>query len=486
MNRDMLTKGFPKDFLWGGATAANQFEGGWDEGGKGISTTDMCLAGSRTTPKRLAKEIKEGVYYPSHNGIDFYHRYKEDIALFAQMGFKSFRMSIAWTRIYPTGEESEPNEEGLKFYDDVFDELQKYGIEPIVTISHYEYPYHLAEKFSCWKSREMIDYYMKFTETIFRRYKNKVKYWLTLNEINTVALATSGYIGAGILNGDEDEVMDMKVDPETLYQALHYMLVASAKAVTLGHEINPDFKIGSMEAYLTYYPYNCNPDDVLLAQKKDREVNLIAGDVQIRGSYPGFAYRFFEEKGYDIKMEDADFEILKKGTVDFISISYYFSATMSTQEGLGEASGNMIVEGNVNPYLETSEWGWQSDPKGLRWTLNHIWDRYQIPIMVVENGLGATDKLEADGSIHDDYRIKYVRDHVIQMKEAIRDGVDLIAYTPWGCIDLISGSTGEMDKRYGFIYVDLDNQGNGSFDRYKKDSFYWYKKVIASNGEDLD
>lgn len=476
---------FPKNFLWGAATAANQMEGGWNEGGKGISTMDLCLAGSREVPRRLTKEILEEEYYPSHQGIDFYHRYKEDIKLFAEMGIKVLRMSISWPRIFPEGDDALPNEEGLRFYDNVFDELLKYGIEPLVTISHYEYPYNLTKKINCWESREMIDYYIKYAETIFKRYKNKVKYWLTLNEINSMSLPTAAYINGGMLNGDETEVMNMKVKKEKLQQALHHMLVASAKAVKLGHEINPEFKIGNMISYITYYPYSCHPEDVLLVQKRDREINLIAGDVQVRGEYPAFAERYFSENGYDIKVTEEDKSILKKGTVDFFSISYYFSACIATQQTLDKASGNLIVEGVSNPYLKTSEWGWPIDPKGLRWTLNHIYDRYRIPIMVVENGLGAEDILEKDGTIHDNYRIDYIRSHIEQMDEAIKDGVDLIGYTPWSCIDLISCSTGEISKRYGLIYVDLDDCGRGSLARYKKDSFYWYKKVIESNGNDL-
>ncbi|GCF93755.1 beta-glucosidase [Enterococcus florum] len=478
---------FPSNFMWGGATAANQFEGGWNEGGKGVSTADMCLAGSRTTPKKLTKTILEGEYYPSHNGIDFYHRYKEDIKLFAEMGFKIFRMSIAWTRIFPNGDDVHPNEEGLQFYDEVFDELLKYGIEPLVTISHYEYPYHLSETINCWESRKMIDHYTRFAETVMNRYKNKVKYWLTLNEINAVSLESAGYVNGGMLNGDEDVVMEMKIEKEKLYQALHYMLVASAKAVKLGHAINPNFVMGNMIAYITYYPFSCHPDDVLETQRIDREVNLIAGDVQVRGEYPQFALNFFERNGFNLDITEDDLVFLKQGTIDMFTFSYYFTATMSTQEDAGEATGNFIVEGNQNPYLETSEWGWQIDAKGLRYTLNQVYGRYQLPMMVVENGLGAMDKIEEDGSIHDNYRIAYIQEHIKEMGAAIsEDGVDLIGYTPWGCIDLVSASTGEMDKRYGFIYVDLDNFGKGTFDRYKKDSFTWYKQVIESNGTNLD
>jgi 6-phospho-beta-glucosidase len=478
---------FAEKFLWGGATAANQFEGGWNKGGKGASTSDMMTGGTHTTPRRITPVLEEGTYYPSHEAIDFYGHYKEDIKLFGEMGFKTFRMSINWTRIFPKGYELEPNEEGLKFYDDVFDELIKNNIEPLVTISHYETPYGLTEKYNGWASREVIDCYVRYCETIFKRYKDKVKYWLTFNEINILTISFGAFMGAGILTGGKDENvlgLGAKDNPQMRYQGLHHQFIASAKAVKLGHEINPDFKIGCMIAYMTTYPNTCNPDDILLAQEKDKLNNMLCGDVQVRGYYPSFAKRFFDENGIKIEKEAGDDEILKEGCVDFYSFSYYMSSVVSSDPTLEQTGGNLLG-GMKNPYLKASDWGWQIDPKGLRYTLNHIYDRYQIPLMVAENGLGAVDVVEEDGSINDDYRIDYLRDHIVQMGEAIKDGVELIGYTMWGCIDLVSASTGEMKKRYGFIYVDKDNDGNGNMERSRKKSFFWYKNVIESNGKEL-
>ncbi|ADL50783.1 glycoside hydrolase family 1 protein [Clostridium cellulovorans] len=484
----VVTNKFPERFLWGGATAANQFEGGWNKGGKGPSTADMMTGGTHTTARRITPVLEEETYYPSHEAVDFYGHYKEDIKLLGEMGFKVFRMSINWSRIFPKGYELEPNEEGLKFYDDVFDELRKYNIEPLVTISHYETPYGLTEKYNGWASREVIDCYVRYCETIFKRYKDKVKYWLTFNEINCLTMALGAFMSGGILvNGKENSELSMNVkdNPQLRFQALHHQFIASAKAVKLGHQINSDFKIGCMIAYMTTYPNTCNPDDILLAQQKDQISNMLCGDVQVRGYYPKYATRFFEEKGIRIIMKQGDEEILKEGCVDFYSFSYYMSAVASADPNLEQVGGNLLG-GVKNPYLKASDWGWQIDPKGLRYTLNHIYDRYQIPLMVVENGLGAVDVVEADGSINDQYRIDYLRDHILQMEEAVKDGVELIGYTMWGCIDLVSAGTGEMKKRYGFIYVDKDNEGNGTLERAKKKSFYWYKKVIETNGEDLE
>ncbi|MCQ4088268.1 glycoside hydrolase family 1 protein [Saccharibacillus sp. JS10] len=472
-------------FFWGGATAANQYEGGWNQGGKGPSTSDMMTGGTHTVPRRITRELEEGTYYPSHEAVDFYGHYKEDIALMAKMGFKMFRMSINWSRIYPTGYDTEPNEEGLKFYENVFSELEKYDIEPLVTISHYETPFGLTEKYNGWASRDVIDHYLRYCDTIFNRYKNQVKYWLTFNEINCLTMPMGGYLAAGILfEGTTELGNNSSDDPQVRFQALHHQFVASAKAVQLGHSINPDFKIGCMIAYMTTYPNTPNPKDILLAQKKDQLSNMICGDVQVRGAYPGFAHRFFEEQGIKIEQHPDDAETLKNGCVDFYSFSYYMSIVESADPNVEKVGGNLLG-GVKNPYLEASDWGWQIDPEGLRYTLNNLYDRYQIPLMVVENGLGAVDVVEEDGSINDDYRINYLRDHIVQMQEAVADGVDLIAYTMWGCIDLVSASTGEMKKRYGFVHVNKDNDGNGDLSRTPKKSFYWYKDVIASNGENL-
>lgn len=477
---------FKKGFLWGGSTAANQFEGGWNEDGRGPSIADMMSNGSLYEPRIITREVDENVYYPNHQASDFYHHFKEDIALMADMGFKSYRMSISWSRIYPTGEESEPNELGLQFYDKVFDELIKYGIEPIVTISHYENPWYLTKKYNGWADRKLIDYYIKFCKTIFQRYKDKVKYWLTFNEINAGVYAFGQYLGLGILNEGTTSTGNIQDIPSLRFQALHHQFVASARAVILGHEINPNFKIGCMIALTANYAYSSNPLDQIKNQQSWEYCNYYCGDVQVRGEYPNFAKRIWKENNVKLIIEEEDLEILKKGTVDFFSLSYYMSNCVSCDETLLKTNGNLFG-GVKNPYLVANAWGWQIDPVGLRYTLNELYGRYQIPLMIVENGIGAIDILEEDGCIHDPYRIDYLREHIKAMDDAVNiDGVDLIGYNPWGCIDLVSAGTGEMKKRYGFVYVDADDEGNGTYNRYKKDSFYWYKKVIASNGEDLE
>ncbi len=475
----------PDDFMWGGAVAANQCEGAWKEDGKGISISDVCTGGSHKQSKRITREIEEDTFYPSHEAIDFYHRYKEDIALMAEMGFEVFRFSIAWTRIFPTGMEEEPNEAGLEFYYRVIDECLKYDIEPLITISHYEMPFALTEKYNGWVSRELIDLYVKYAKTLFKRYKGKVKYWLTFNEINAGTMSIGGFLSLGILNEETTDFTDQVDDPQLRFQGLHHQFVASARAVKAAHEIDHDYQVGSMNIQATFYPRTCNPDDIIETQKRDQVVNYFCGDVQVKGEYPFYIDRYFEENEIEVEIKSGDLEILKEGTVDYYTFSYYMSNCVSAEPDADQEEGN-IIGGVENPYLESSDWGWQIDPKGLRYTLNYLYDRYEIPLMVVENGLGAKDEVEADGSINDDYRINYLRRHIEQMKEAVKDGVDLKAYTPWGCIDLVSASTGEMRKRYGFIYVDKHDDGTGTLERKPKQSFYWYQKVIESNGEELE
>lgn len=476
---------FSEGFLWGGAVAANQLEGAWDVDGKGPSVSDMCTNGTHTSPKRITTTIEPDTLYPSHEAIDFYHHYEEDIALFAEMGFKAFRTSINWTRIFPTGEEAEPNEKGLEFYDRVFDCCKKYGIEPLVTISHYEMPYALVEKYNGWAGRECIELFEKYCKVIFERYKDKVKYWLTFNEINCGLMNIGAITAISTVQGYSGSVLDCEVSDQVRFQALHHQFVASARVIRYAHQNYPEFLMGNMIAFITTYPYTCNPDDMIEAQKKMQMNNWFCSDVHVRGEYPYYAQRYWDEHGVKIQMEPGDLEDLAEGTIDFYTFSYYMSNCTSTDPKLQGTSGN-LVDGVKNPYLPASDWGWQIDPKGLRWTLNEIYSRYQIPMMVVENGLGAKDVVEADGSIHDSYRIDYLRQHIHEMGEAIKDGVDLIGYMPWGCIDLVSASTGEMAKRYGFIYVNKFDDGTGDLSRQKKDSFEWYKKVIATNGEDLD
>lgn len=428
--------------------------------------------------------MEKDTFYPSHEAINFYHHYREDIALFAEMGFKVFRFSINWTRIFPTGEESEPNEKGLEFYDRVIDECLKHHIEPLITISHYEVPLALTKKYNGWASREMINIFLKYCEVLFKRYKGKVKYWLTFNEINSATGQFGGFLSQGILNQGTKDFMHQVDIPQLRFQGLHHQFVASAAAVRLAHEIDPEYKVGCMQLFATMYPLTCNPDDVVACQEFSRVKNWFCGDVQVRGQYPAYMKRYFREHDIHVKMAAEDAEILKNGCVDFYTFSYYMSGCISADPNQEQAEGNLIG-GVSNPYLKASDWGWQIDPKGLRYTLNEIYDRYQIPVMVVENGLGAFNQPGEDGTIQDDYRIDYLRQHIEQMKEAVEDGVDLMGYTPWGCIDLVSASTGEMAKRYGFIYVEKYDDGTGDLSRKKKKSFDWYKKVIESNGENL-
>ena len=464
----------PKGFLWGGATAANQCEGAYNEGGKGLSVQDVTPHGIMTP--RTEKPTEDNMKLIA---IDFYHRYKEDIKLFAEMGFKVFRISIAWSRIFPKGNETEPNEEGLQFYDNVFDECAKYGIEPLVTLSHYETPLYLAEQYNGWISRELIGFYTNYATTVFKRYKNKVKYWLTFNEINSIL--HEPFMSGGI-NTPKD-----KLSKSDLFQAVHHELVASAMAVKVGHEINPEFKIGCMILSMPIYPLSPDPNDIIRTMEKDH-MNLFFGDVHVRGVYPKYMNRYFEENNIVIEKTEEDLEILKN-VVDFISFSYYLSICETADPSKQIKGKGNLLGGVPNPTLKASEWGWQIDPQGLRYVLNTFYDRYQKPLFIVENGLGAVDQLITDENgnkiVNDDYRINYMRDHLMQVKEAVKDGVEIMGYTSWGCIDLVSASTAELKKRYGFIYVDRNDDGSGTLERYRKKSFYWYKKVIETNGEVL-
>lgn len=472
---------FRKDFLWGGATAANQCEGGFNEDGRGLANVDVCPIGKDRSNiiqgkmKHLQCDTK--YKYPSHLAVDMYHHYKEDIALFAQMGFKVYRMSIAWTRIFPKGDEEKPNEKGLLFYRNVFEECHKYGIEPLVTITHFDCPIHLIETIGGWRSRNMIDYYLKLCRVLFTEYRGLVRYWLTFNEINMILHAP--FMGAGLVFDKDENQEAIK------YQAAHHELVASALATKLAHGIDPENQIGCMFAAGSVYPYSCKPEDVWQALCVDRE-NYFFIDVQSRGEYPDYALKRLKRNNTCPVFEDGDEKILKKNTVDFVAFSYYNSRCIAADpEPNNIAQGNLFASAK-NPYLQYSQWGWPIDPLGLRITLNEVYDRYQKPLFLVENGLGAIDEPDENGYVEDDYRIEYLSKHIQAMKDAIEiDGVDMMGYTSWGPIDLVSASTGEMKKRYGFIYVDLDNEGKGTLKRTKKKSFAWYKKVIETNGEDL-
>ncbi len=472
--------GLRKDFLWGGATAANQLEGAYNEGGRGLANVDLIPVGEDRKDVVLGLKkmfaFDDEHFYPAKGAIDFYHRYKEDIALFAEMGFTTYRMSIAWSRIFPVGDEETPNEEGLKFYEDVFKECHKYNIEPLVTITHFDCPMGLVEKYGSWRSRKLVTFYERLCKVIFNRYKGLVKYWLTFNEINVILHAP--FMGGGLYVGDDPHPEQSK------YQAIHHELVASAIATKIAHETDPNNKVGCMLAAGLYYPLTCKPEDVFEAHEKNRE-NYFFIDVQSRGYYPNYALKKFERENIVIKKEPGDDELLKKYTVDFISFSYY-QTRCATVDKVNLSEGNIFASAS-NPYLKSSEWGWQIDGLGLRTTLNALYERYEKPLFIVENGLGAVDVPDENGYVEDDYRIDYMREHIKHMIDAVDlDGVDLLGYTMWGPIDLVSAGTGEMKKRYGFIYVDRDNYGNGTLKRSKKKSFYWYKKVIASNGQDLD
>ncbi|MDD3162645.1 MAG: family 1 glycosylhydrolase [Sphaerochaetaceae bacterium] len=485
----MTEKTFPEGFLWGGATAANQCEGAYREGGKGLSVADMITSGSRTSPRQFTHEIKPELSYPSHEAIDFYHHYKEDIALFGKMGFKVFRLSIAWSRIFPNGDEKQPCREGLDFYHKVFAECHANGIEPLVTLSHYEMPYHLACAYGGWTNPAAIDFFVRYATTVLQEYKDEVRYWLTFNEINILASPFGALIAGGIIPDHDGPQMDFtqKETPEKAakrFLALHHQFIASAKTVAIAHAINPSCMVGCMIAGMAQYPLTPNPDDMIRSQEMMKMGNWLCGDVMVRGYYPQYALNAFSKMGLNLDISEDDEEILLMGTVDFYSFSYYSSACTTCDAQAAAKAGNMIM-GINNPYIKRSQWGWGIDPEGLRWYLNEAYGRYEIPMMIVENGLGAQDIIEADGHIHDPYRIDYMKNHIKAIKEAIDDGVEVLGYTSWGCIDLVSASTGEMAKRYGFIYVDRNDDGTGTFKRIPKDSFEWYSKLIKSNGAEL-
>lgn len=490
---------FPKGFLWGGAIAANQAEGAYNEDGRGLVQTDVTIGGSVQSPRYTTYIDKDGKrgkipsmghtgkipdgaefaifedhHYPNHKAVDFYHRYKEDIKLFAEMGYSVFRLSISWARIFPNGDDAQPNQAGLDFYRSVFEECRKYGIEPLVSIWHFDTPLSLETRYGGWTNRQLIDFYVKYAETIFHEYKGLVKYWITFNEINNTVM---------FLDMFGDKATD--ADYQEAYQHLHHQFVASARAVQLGHAIDPSYRFGNMICGITFYPGSCDPADILANQHKWEQNIFYCSDVQAKGRYGSYAKRLWQEHQVELDVTEQDLEDLAKGKVDLYTFSYYMSTVVTTHPSDDTVSGNFSI-GAKNPYLTYSEWGWAQDALGLQYYLEKIYDRYEIPMMIVENGLGALDTVAEDGRVHDPYRIDYHRAHIQAMGDAIANGVDLIAYTTWGCIDIVSAGTGEMRKRYGFIYVDMDDAGQGSLERTPKDSFYWYQRVIASNGEVLD
>lgn len=482
-----INTGFKDGFLWGGATAANQIEGAFDKDGKGLSSADFVEyipKDQRTKDNHMEvttehiQKVLSGEHngrFPKREGIDFYYQYEEDIKLLAEMGFKAFRLSIHWSRIFPKGYEQEPNEAGLKFYENVFKTLKSYNIEPVVTLSHYETPFGLTEKYNGWVDRAVVSHFEHYAKTVFQRYKGLVKYWMTFNEINIINI--SPFTGGGIISDQLD-------NPKAAsYQALHHQLLASSLATKALREIDGNAQIGCMLARMKHYPYTCNPEDVLKAMQDD-QMNLLYTDVHALGEYPNYFKQFLKENNIELQIEDGDLETLKSYTVDYISFSYYMSLLSANSEEGAVTEGN-LMNSLKNPYLEASDWGWQIDPIGIRIVLNEFWDRYHKPLFIVENGLGAKDTVEADGSIHDTYRTDYLEKYIQEIKKAVLDGVDVIGYLAWGPIDLVSMSTSEMSKRYGFVYVDKDDDGNGTGERSKKDSYNWYKEVITTNGKNL-
>lgn len=489
-------KTFPEGFLWGGATAANQIEGGWNEGGKGWSVDDVVrehfdadVEDYTTNTGMSTAAIEEALahpedteHYPKRHGSDFYHHYKEDIALLGEMGFKVFRLSIAWSRIFPNADDEQPNEEGLAFYDAVFDELEAHGIEPLVTLSHYEPPLNLVLNYDGWYSREVVDLFVRFVRTCVERWRGRVKYWLTFNEIDSIE--RHPFISGALV---EDRFAGKNFSA-VIAQAMHHQFVASAQATKVIHEVDPEAQVGCMLTKLTYYPYTCRPEDVLEARQKERATYAFS-DTQVRGEYPAFLIAKYRNEGIELDIKPGDLELMRENTVDFISFSYYMSSCAAADtSGLDITAGNTITAVK-NPYLETSDWGWQIDPTGLRISLIDLYDRYRKPLFIVENGLGAHDELVDDGAgsltVHDGYRIDYLKQHFSAIWDAINlDGVDVMGYTSWACIDLVSAGTSQMSKRYGYIYVDADDYGRGTYKRYRKDSFWWYKNVIANNGID--
>lgn len=471
---------FPENFLWGGAIAANQAEGAWNIEGRKPSQADIMELpkeysrlgsfGENVTRKEIERALADtNGNYPRRRGIDFYHTYESDLALMAEMGFKCFRTSFSWSRIFPKGDEVEPNEKGLEFYDHLIQKMLDLGIEPVMTISHYEIPIHLITEYGGWSNPKVIGFFDHFAKTLLDRYKNKVKYWIIFNQVNDV-YDWGEFAGLGILKGEHENQEQAK------FQAVHHQFVANAKVVKYARQVNPEMQMGMMLGYTGLYPETDKPEDVMAAYQLNNKETFFFSDVLVLGEYPGYMKRYFKENDIHVKITTEELELLRKNTVDYISFSYYSSSVVSADHP---------DEAKPNDKLEASVWGWSEDAIGFRYGFNLLWDRYHLPLFVAENGLGALDEVD-NGKIHDDYRIKYLKDHVVQMKEAIKDGVDIFGYASWGPIDIISYSQAEMSKRYGYVYVDLDDEGKGSGERLRKDSFYWYQQVISSNGDKLE
>lgn len=484
-----MSRRFPSDFLWGGALAGCQAEGAWLEDGKTMTVPEVMKFGK--VDHKVTRQIKitmetiaeaemdfDTVKYPKRRGIDFYHTYKQDLALLAGMGLKCFRYSFSWARVFPQGDQDAPNEKALAFYDDLVDTIRSYGMEPLMTISHFDFPIYLIKKYGGWSDHRLIDLYEKYCRVLFERYKGKVRYWVTFNEINMSLKAgpkTMGVVDQGQPNYEE-----------MLFQALYHQFVAAARITALAHQIDPANKVGCMVAYFTTYPYTCKPEDNLAAQFDDRMKNLYFLDSLNGKPLPYYAEAYFEQKGICLQTDEEELEEIRQNPADFVGLSYYNSMVSAGDTSQLELTNGNVASAYKNPYLPANAWGWQIDPVGLRYTLNHLYDRYHKPLFILENSSGFVDKLEEDGTVHDPYRVDFLRAHIQAMMAAVtEDGVDVIGYTMWGPIDIISSSTSEMTKRYGFIYVDQDDYGNGTKKRYIKDSYYWYRDLIGSNGRKL-
>ena len=461
-------KAFPENFLWGASTSAYQVEGASLEDGKGPSCQDV-------------KEIPVGTSDLTVCA-DQYHRYKEDIALMAEMGFKTYRFSVSWSRILPEGTGA-INPKGIAYYNHIIDECLKYGIEPLVTMFHFDMPASLDRRGS-WSNRESVDWFVNFAKILFENYGDRVKYWLTINEQNMLTLFGPTIGTLTIPKGTENLLKET-------YQQNHHMLVAQAKVMALCHEMIPNAKIGPAPNISIVYPATCKPKDVLAAQNFNALRNWLYLDMAVYGRYNDLSWAYLKEHDALPKFSEGDEQILKSGHPDFIGFNYYNSTTCQWSDSFEQIKDSSapldiagMFEGAKNPYLPVTEFNWEIDPDGFRATIREIYSRYHLPMIITENGLGAYDKLTEDGKIHDPYRIDFLRKHIEQMRLAIADGCDMMGYCPWSAIDLISTHEGIV-KRYGFIYVDRDEFDLKTLKRYRKDSFYWYKKVIASNGENL-
>lgn len=470
-----------KDFLIGGALSAQQSEGAYDMDGCCDSISDHLTSMTKEKSRLLTKSINDEYYYPSHMGIDFYHRFKEDIQLFNELGINALRISISWARIFPHGDERKPNKAALDHYMNLIDECLYYGIEPVVTICHNDMPYALSETYNGWASKEVIKYYVRYAETLFQHFKSKVKYWITFNEINGAMLEGVGLFMTGCFKdcGDIFDIHTIEDNPQLRMQALHNMLTASSRAIICGKKICRDYQFGCMLLAYVSYPYTCHPKDSIAVLQNETLFMDYCADVMIKGKYSELACNYLKKMNIRLDITVEEMKIIKKGTVDFYSFSYYSSSTTSALNVVETIRGNLIG-GGKNPYLDQTEWGWVMDPDGLYYFLLKTYSKYQIPMMIVENGLGANDIIEDDGRVKDDYRVKYIDAHLNAVQKALDDGIDLLGYLMWGIIDIVSSSTGEMSKRYGVIYVDMDDYGNGSLKRCKKDSFQWYKERVKS------